>query len=108
MYNIPVLYRMEVIMPIQTSYSEVRAKLAKFLDIVTEDSEVVIIKRRNREPVALIAESELRGLEETAHLIRSPKNAERLLKALETARRGRGKPSSVTELRKRLRIGDDK
>lgn len=99
---------LEVIMPIQTSYSEIRAKLAKFLDIVIDDNEVVIIKRRHREPVALIAESELRGLEETAHLIRSPKNAERLLKALEAARRGHGKPSSVTELRQRLGIGNDK
>jgi len=95
-------------MSIQTSYSEVRARLAKFLDLVTEDNEVVIIKRRNREPVALISESELRGLEETAHLMRSPRNAERLLKALEAARRGRGKPSSVNELKQRLGIGNDK
>jgi antitoxin YefM len=94
-------------MPVQTSYSEARANFARFLSLVTDNNEVVIIKRRGGEPVALIAESELRSLEETAHLLRSPKNAERLLTALLRARRGQGEPSSVKDLRHRLGLADE-
>jgi antitoxin YefM len=46
---------------------------------------VVIIKRRGAEDVALISASELTGLLETSHLLRSPENAERLLAAFERA-----------------------
>jgi antitoxin YefM len=79
-------------MAIQTTYSEVRAKLASFMNLTIKDNEIVIIKRRGKEPVSLIAESELRGLEETAHLLRSPKNARRLQRALDRALAGQVKP----------------
>ena len=62
-------------MSIQTTYSEARANLAAFMNMTLENNEIVIIKRRGKEPVALIAEAVLRGLKETAHLLRSPKNA---------------------------------
>ena len=52
--------------------------------------------------VALIAADELESLSETAHLLRSPANAERLLAALVRARAGEGKPQSVDELRREL------
>ena len=39
-------------------------------------------RRRGARDVALIPAAELAGLIETAHLLRSPKNAERLLQAL--------------------------
>jgi antitoxin YefM len=51
---------------------------------------------------------ELSGLSETARLLRSPKNAERLLKALEQARRGEGKPMKVAELRRDLGLSRSK
>jgi antitoxin YefM len=95
-------------MAIQTTYSEVRAKLATFMDLTIKDNEIVVIKRRGKEPVALIAESELRGLEETAHLLRSPKNAQRLQQALERARSGQEEPLSVYDLSRRLNIHEEK
>lgn len=72
-------------MAIQTTYSKARANLASLCNQVSEDKEVVVIKRRNAEDVALISSSELSGLLETAHLLRSPKNAQRLLTALNRA-----------------------
>jgi antitoxin YefM len=57
--------------------------------------------------IALVAASELSGLSETAHLLRSPKNAERLLKALAQARRGEGKPMTVDELRRDLGLASE-
>jgi len=69
-------------MTIQTTYTQARANLAKLFDQVTDDREVVIIHRRQGEDVALVAADELSGLLETAHLLRSPANARRLLTAL--------------------------
>lgn len=87
---------------IETTYTQARARLASLFDRVIRDRETVIVRRRNAEPVALISADELASLTETAHLLRSPKNAERLLSALARARRGEGKPETVDELRRDL------
>jgi antitoxin YefM len=89
-------------MAIDTTYTEARENLAKLLDRVTGDREVVFIRRRGREKVALVAADELEGLMETAHLMRSPRNATRLLSALRRALRGTGKSESVDKLRRDL------
>jgi antitoxin YefM len=88
----------------QTTYTDARARLASLCDEVTENRDVVIITRRGAEDVALIAASELESLMETAHLLRSPRNAERLLRALQRARGRTEKPSSVEELRRELGV----
>ncbi len=72
-------------MPIKTTYSHARANLATLIERVTKDREIVIIHRRGFEDVALIAAAELSGLLEIVHLLRSPKNAHRLLTALNRA-----------------------
>lgn len=89
-------------MTIQTSYTDARANLAKLCDQVTTDLDVAIISRRGAEDVALISASELSGILETAHLLRSPKNADRLLTALRRAQKGTGKPQTTASLRQEL------
>ena len=69
-------------MTIEFTYTNARENLASLLDRVTKDREVVIIQRRGSEDVAMISADELAGLTETAYLLRSPQNAERLLSAL--------------------------
>lgn len=87
-------------MPNRMSYSNARANLAKICDRVSEDHEVIIINRPGAEDVALVAASELSGLLETAHLLRSPQNAQRLLKALNRARKNVGcSPASENPIR---------
>jgi antitoxin YefM len=86
-------------MAIQTTYTHARAHLASLIDEVAKNREVVIIKRRNSEDVAMIAADELAGILETAHLLRSPANAERLLSTLERVRKGRGTPQTIDGLR---------
>ena len=66
----------------ETTYTALRENLASYLDRVTDDREVVIVKRRGAPDVAIIAADDLAGLEETAYLLRSPANAKRLLEAL--------------------------
>ena len=85
-------------MPIRTTYTHARANLASLWDEVTQNREVVIIERRGAEAIAMIAASDLRGLMETIHLLRSPRNAQRLLRALERARQNEGMPQTAEEL----------
>jgi len=70
---------------IHTSFTQARANFAKLCDSVTTNREIAIIQRRGVEDVALIAAAELTSLLETAYLLRSPKNAERLHAALNRA-----------------------
>jgi antitoxin YefM len=93
-------------MPIQRTYTQARAHLAKLLDEVTDQREVVIIQRRGADDVAMIAADELASLLETAHLLRSPVNAERLLTALARARGGSGVPQSVTALQDEVGLAE--
>ena len=86
----------------EISYSRARAQLAKLLDEVTENRETVLIRRRKGEAVAMLSASELSALTETAYLLRSPRNAERLLAALVRARAGGGKPMTAEQLRGEL------
>jgi len=86
-------------MAIQTTYTHARARLASLLDEVTKNREVVIIQRRGSEDVAMIAADELAGILETAHLLRSPGNAKRLLTALDRVRNLSGAPQTIDELR---------
>lgn len=86
-------------MTTEITYSQARANLASLLDDVTENREVVIIRRRKGENAALIAASELTSLLETAYLLRSPANAERLLTALNDALKGEGRTMTLKELR---------
>ena len=88
----------------RTTYTQARAKLASLCDRVAETREPYIIERRNGENVALVSEAELSSLLETAHLLRSPRNARRLASALERALGDTPAPSSLEQLRKNLGI----
>lgn len=89
-------------MTIQTTYTQARDGLAKLLDQVTHNREVVVIQRRGEEEVAMIAASELASLIETAYLLRSPANAKRLLSALGRALKNEEEPLTVGALRREV------
>ena len=93
---------MEAHMAIQTTYTQARARFASLIDEVLKNREVVIIQRRGNEDVAMIAADELAGILETAHLLRSPANADRLNSALERVRRQTGTPQAIDELRQEV------
>jgi antitoxin YefM len=87
---------------VETTYTSLRARLALVLKQVADDHEVVIVRRKSARDVALVPAEELAGLMETAHLLRSPRNARRLLAALRRAGRRGGKPEPVEKLRQEL------
>jgi antitoxin YefM len=88
-----------------TTYTDARARFAALCDHVASSREAVIIRRRSAEDVALVSADELASLLETAHLLRSPRNAQRLLRALQRAQSEKTPPSSVAELREKLGLG---
>lgn len=94
----------------ETTYTALRENLASFLDRVTDDREVVIVKRRGAPDVAIIAADDLAGLEETAYLLRSPANAKRLMQALAESKandrkKAPGKPAAVALQKLRRSVG---
>ena len=104
MYNNVVLNRKRP-MAIHTTYSKARQNLSKLLDDVTKNKETVVIKRRHGESVVMISEKDATSLFETAHLLRSPRNAIRLLTALEGALKGEGGIRMTLEDIGKLRAG---
>ena len=84
---------------VEVSYTEARERLAELWDRAVADREPIRLTGRGAEPVVLLAADEYGGLVATAHLLRSPANAARLLAALERARAGTGTPRPLPELR---------
>ena len=93
-------------MPVEITYTQARDTLARLLDEVTQDREIVIIKRRGQADAALIAADELSGLIETAYLLRSPANAKRLLDALGRALKNEGQLLTTYSLRHEVGLGE--
>ena len=86
----------------ETTYTGARRNLAALMDQVTDTHEPVLIRRRGKEPVALIAAEDLSSWMETDYLLRSPRNAERIRAATARLRAGEGEVLTVDELRKRV------
>ena len=72
------------------SYTAARANLAKTMDQVCERHDPIIITRSGQEAVVMLSLEDFNSLEETAYLLRNPKNAKRLLEAIADLERGQG------------------
>ncbi|HQV94823.1 MAG TPA: type II toxin-antitoxin system prevent-host-death family antitoxin [Anaerolineales bacterium] len=95
-------------MTIEFTYTSAREQLASLLDRVTKDREVVIIQRRGSEDVAMISADELASLTETAYLMRSTQNAQRILSALARALKNEGQAMSMDGLRQEVGLEAEK
>ena len=72
-----------------TTYSQLRERLAEVWDQVEDTQEPVIVTRKGHQDLAILPAEELSSIRETAHLLRSPKNARRLVESLERALSGK-------------------
>lgn len=77
------------------SCTESRARYAEVLDSVLEDREEVVITRAGHEPVVIVSLADFEALRETAHVMRSPVNARRLLDAMERLESGAGEEHAL-------------
>ena len=71
------------------SYSALRSHLARTLDKVNDDHKPVLITRQNGKPAVLMSLEDFQAYEETAYLMASPKNAERLNQAIAEVEAGK-------------------
>lgn len=71
-----------------TTYSHFRQNLKSLLDKVFTSNTPLYIKRKSSEDMVVLSKSDYDSLQETLHLLSSPKNAERLLSGIEKFKRG--------------------
>jgi len=79
------------------TYTTARANLASTMDRVCEDHEPLIITRNGERSVVMLSLEDYKALEETAQLLRSPRNARRLLAAIEQLESGQGSERELVE-----------
>ena len=79
------------------TYSAARAKLADTMDRVCDDHEPIIITRSGEQSVVMLSLDDFKSLEETSYLLRSPKNAQRLLESIAALEAGKGKTRSLVK-----------
>lgn len=72
------------------TYTTARAKLADTMDRVCDDHEPIIITRSGQQAVVMMSLEDFKALEETSYLLRSPKNAQRLLASIASLETGKG------------------
>jgi antitoxin YefM len=79
------------------TYSAARANLADTMDRVCEDHEPIIITRNGQQAVVMVSLEDYNAMEETAYLLRSPRNAKRLVDAIAELEAGKGHERKLVE-----------
>jgi antitoxin YefM len=79
------------------TYTAARENFASTINRVCEDNAPVMITRNRDQAVVMLSLAEYESLEETAHILRSPENAKRLLRSIQQLERGKG-------VRKKLKL----
>ena len=79
------------------SYSAFRSRLAKMLDKVNEDHAPLLVTRQKGSPAVVISLEDFTAYEETAYLMASPRNAERLNHAIAEAEAGKTQPHDLID-----------
>ena len=80
------------------TYTMAREKLAETMNRVCEDHAPMLITRNRDQAVVMMSLEDYESLEETAYLLRSPRNARRLRDGVDQLRRGKGKKHPLPEL----------
>lgn len=79
------------------NYTAVRQTLAQRMDQVCDDHTPIIVTRQNNRSVVLLSLEDYQALEETAYLLRSPKNAKRLMESILELESGQGTERGLLE-----------
>jgi antitoxin YefM len=88
MYNILYVNYLGIPSMDAITYTSARQNLAKTMDRVCLDHEPIIITRSNDQSVVMMSLDDYNAMEETAYLLRNPKNAKRLLESIAQLEKG--------------------
>ncbi|NKB24398.1 MAG: type II toxin-antitoxin system prevent-host-death family antitoxin [Kiritimatiellae bacterium] len=80
------------------TYTAARESLATTMQRVCDDHDPIVVTRRRDQAVVMMSLEDYVSMEETAYLLRSPKNARRLRKAVDQLRSGKGSEHELPEL----------
>ncbi|WP_210465502.1 type II toxin-antitoxin system Phd/YefM family antitoxin [Rufibacter roseolus] len=87
--------------------SAFRGNIKKYLDMVTKSLDTLVIPRENEEAVVLMPLSEYNSIMETAHLLSTPANRQRLDESIAQAERGQTISFSLEDLQKEIAKGEN-
>ncbi|MGC8492943.1 MAG: type II toxin-antitoxin system Phd/YefM family antitoxin [Syntrophobacteraceae bacterium] len=79
------------------TYAQARSTLARTMDRVCDDHSPIIITRKNQRSVVMISLEDYEALEETAYLLRTPRNTRRLLESIAELEAGGGSERELAE-----------
>lgn len=82
---------------IAVNYSMARDNLKKYCDAAVNDSETVIVTRKQAENVVIISEAEYNNLMENLYVRGNKEDYDRLLASVEQLKRGKGKKRKLVE-----------
>ena len=80
-----------------TTYTAVRENLARTMTKVCQDHAPIIVTRKQNGSVVIMSLEDYEALEETAYLLRAPKNARRLIESVAELADGKGSERSLIE-----------
>lgn len=80
-----------------TTYTAFRQNLKTFLDKVLLEHSPLVVTRANGDDVVVLSKADYESMQETFYLLRSPKNAERLLKGIREYEGGLGEEKELIE-----------
>lgn len=79
------------------NYTTARQHLAETMDRVNNDRMPLLVTRQKGEPVVMMSLADYNALEETAYLLRSPANAQRLITSVNSLRAGKAQAHQLSE-----------
>jgi antitoxin YefM len=79
------------------TYTAARQNLAKTMEEVCRDRAPVIVTRKSSNSVVIMSLEDFEALEETAYLLRSPKNTKRLIESIAQLENGKGVEKELIE-----------
>ena len=79
------------------TYTSARQNLAKTMEKVCRDHSPVIVTRKTENSVVIMSLEDYEALEETAYLLRSPKNTRRLMASIAQLDNGKGTEKELME-----------
>jgi antitoxin YefM len=79
------------------TYTEARERLSDIIEKVCEDHDPIIITKRRDKAVVMMSLEDYESLKETSYLLRSPRNARRLLESIKELEEGKGVQKEIFE-----------
>ena len=79
------------------TYTEAREKLSEMIEKVCEDHDPLIITKRRDKAVVMVSLEDYESMEETAYLLRSPRNTQKLLESIKELEQGKGTERKLIE-----------